>query len=220
MKYYIKSEHQNYGLYTSYLVQNEKGNLVWKALTASEALADDNAAWYITFNPKNCYYQLRNAATGDYVSYVSTGTNGIRTVAKATVGANENFHLMRSRVDVTIGSDDDAVAYRGYWIIHPERKSNPATLIAAANGAVSTASFSLGNSVAVQRWLLLSGEEVSQFEAAYLSTDIDRPVLDPSPASAVDVYSITGVRVRTHATTLEDLPSGIYIVDGRKVWVK
>lgn len=220
VKYYIKSEHQNYGLYTSYLVQNEKGNLVWKALTASEALADDNAAWYITFNPKNCYYQLRNAATGDYVSYVSTGTNGIRTVAKATVGANENFHLMRSRVDVTIGSDDDAVAYRGYWIIHPERKSNPATLIAAANGAVSTASFSLGNSVAVQRWLLLSGEEVSQFEAAYLGTDIDRPVLDPSPASAVDVYSITGVRVRTHATTLEDLPSGIYIVDGRKVWVK
>lgn len=220
VKYYIKSEHSNYGLYTSYLVQNEKGNLVWKTLTASEALADDNAAWYITFNPKNCYYQLRNAATGSYMSYVSTGTNGIRAVTKAEAGVNENFQLMRSRVDVTVGSDDKAVAYRGYWIIHPEHKSNPATLIAAANGAVSTASFNLGNNVAIQRWLLLSGNEVNEFEGAYLGTDIDQPVLDASSAPTEDVYSITGVRVRANATTLEGLPSGIYVVGGRKVWIK
>lgn len=220
VKYYIKSEHSNYGLHTSYLVQNEKGNLMWKTLTASEALADDNAAWYITFNPKNCYYQLRNAATGSYMSYVSTGTNGIRTAAKDEAGTNENFQLMRSRIDVTIGSDDDMVAYRGYWIIHPEHKSNPTTLIAAANGAVSTASFNLGNNVAIQRWLLLSGDEVNEFEAAYLGADIDQPVLGESSALAVDVYSITGVRVRTNTTTLDGLPSGIYIVGGRKVWVK
>ena len=121
------------------------------------------------------------------MSYASTGTNGIRTAAKAEAGANENFQLMRSRVDVTVGSDDKAVAYRGYWIIHPEHKSNPATLIAAANGAVSTASFNLGNNVAIQRWLLLSGNEVNEIEGAYLGTDIDQPVLDASSCFVISL---------------------------------
>ena len=218
IKYYIKSEHQNYGLYTSYLVQNEKNQLVWETLTASEALANERAAWYITFNPVNCYYQLRNAATGAYMTYVSTGTNGIRTATKTSIGANENFHLMRSRTDVTIGSDDAAMKVRGYWIIHPENKSNPATLVAASNGAVSTASFNLGNNVAIQRWLLLSGDEVTQFEGAYLGTDIEEPVMDEAP-KCVHVYNITGVCVRENATTLEGLPAGIYIVGGRKVLI-
>ena len=218
IKYYIKSEHQNYGLYTSYLVQNEKNQLVWETLTASEALANERAAWYITFNPVNCYYQLRNAATGAYMTYAATGVNGIRTVSKAEAGTNENFHLMRSRIDVMIGSDDAAMKVRGYWIIHPENKANPATLVAASNGTVSTASFNLGNNVAIQRWLLLSGEEVTQFEGAYLGTDIDEPVMDEAPKS-VHVYSITGVCVRENATTLEGLPAGIYIVGGRKVFV-
>ena len=218
IKYYIKSEHQNYGLYTSYLVQNEKGHLVWQTLTASEALANENAAWYITFNPVNCYYQLRNAATGAYMTYAATGANGIRTAAKAEAGANENFHLMRSRIDVKIGSGNDAMNVRGYWIIHPENKSNPATLVAASNGAVSTASFNLGNNVAIQRWLLLSGDEVTQFEGAYLGTDIEEPVMDEAP-KCVHVYNITGVCVRENATTLEGLPAGIYIVGGRKVLI-
>ena len=218
IKYYIKSEHQNYGLYTSYLVQNEKGHLVWQTLTASEALANENAAWYITFNPVNCYYQLRNAATGAYMTYAATGANGIRTAAKAEAGANENFHLMRSRIDVKIGSGNDAMNVRGYWIIHPENKSNPATLVAASNGAVSTASFNLGNNVAIQRWLLLSGDEVTQFEGAYLGTDIEDPVMDEAP-KCVHVYNITGVCVRENATTLEGLPAGIYIVGGRKVLI-
>ena len=218
IKYYIKSEHQNYGLYTSYLVQNEKNQLVWETLTAEEALANDRAAWYITFNPVNCYYQLRNAATGAYMTYVSTGTNGIRTATKAEAGANENFHLMRSRIDVKIGSGNDAMNVRGYWIIHPENKSNPATLVAASNGAVSTASFNLGNNVAIQRWLLLSGDEVTQFEGAYLGTDIEDPVMDEAP-KCVHVYNITGVCVRENATTLEGLPAGIYIVGGRKVLI-
>ena len=125
---------------------------------------------------------------------------------------------MRSRIDVKIGSGNDAMNVRGYWIIHPENKSNPATLVAASNGAVSTASFNLGNNVAIQRWLLLSGDEVTQFEGAYLGTDIEEPVMDEAP-KCVHVYNITGVCVRENATTLEGLPAGIYIVGGRKVLI-
>ena len=216
IKYYIKNEHKNYGLNNSYLVENERGYLVWEAMDATAATANDNAAWYITFNPENCYYQLRNAATGHYVSYSKTGVNGIRTVSKALATANENFQLMRSRIDVTVDVGDKQEAFRGYWIIHPEHTLNPTTFIASDNGATSTAAFNLNNSAAIQRWLLLSAEEAHRFEG---TTDIEEVEL-PAPNTPSDVYSITGVRVRTATTNLEGLPAGIYIVGGRKVLVK
>lgn len=216
IKYYIKNEHKNYGLNDSYLVENERGYLVWETMDATAATANDNAAWYITFNPENCYYQLRNAATGHYMSYSKTGVNGIRTVSKASAAANENFQLMRSRIDVTVDVGDKQEAFRGYWIIHPEHTLNPTTFIASNNGTTSTAAFNLNNSAAIQRWLLLSAEEAHCFEG---TTDIEEVEL-PAPGTHTDVYSITGVRVRTATTSLEGLPSGIYIVDGRKVLVK
>lgn len=216
IKYYIKNEHKNYGLNDSYLVENERGYLVWETMDATAATANDNAAWYITFNPENCYYQLRNAATGHYMSYSKTGVNGIRAVSKASATANENFQLMRSRIDVTVDVGDKQEVFRGYWIIHPEHTLNPTTFIASNNGTTSTAAFNLNNSAAIQRWLLLSAEEAHRFEG---TTDIEEVEL-PISSTHTDVYSITGVRVRTATTSLEGLPSGIYIVGGRKVLVK
>lgn len=35
--------------------------------------------------------------------------------------------------------------------------------------------------------------------------------------NAFDVYSISGCKVRTQTTTIEDLPKGVYIINGRKV---
>lgn len=174
IKYYIKNENEKFGLYTSYLVQNEKGMLVWKDMNAATALANDSAAWYITFNPKNSYYQLRNAATGRYMTYNSTGTNGIRTVAKASASTNENFHLMRSRVDAVVGSGDSEMKLRGYWIIHPEHKLNPTTLVAGNNGTTSTASFNLANTASVQRWVLLTAEEAANFDKACVEGLVDQ----------------------------------------------
>lgn len=166
VKYYIKNENEGRGLYDSYIVENTKGQLVWKSLSAEQALRNDSAAWYVTFNPKNCYYQLRNVATGHYMTYASTGTNGIRTASKEVAGTNENFHMMRSRKDVALGSGDAQMNVRGYWIIHPEHKQNPTCLVATTNGTVSTAAFSLTDAATVQRWLLLSANEVNRFESA------------------------------------------------------
>lgn len=166
IKYYIKNENTDRGLYTAYLKQNAKGHLVWEEMTAENALDNDSAAWYITFNPENCYYQLRNAATGHYISYSGTGNNGIRTASKTQVGSNENFHVMRSRVDLTLGSDDNNMTTRGYWLIHPEHKTNPTCLVASTKGGTSTAAFNLNNSATVQRWLILTADEVNKFNTA------------------------------------------------------
>ena len=142
IKYYIKNESKDRGLYTSYLIPNASGALKWVAMTADEAAANDSAAWYITFTPKNQYYQLRNAATGQYMTY----SGGIKTATKTTLTTNENWHLMKGRVDVD--------GQRGYWIIHPTNSWTPSCLQANANGNTGQATFNLANSAETQRWLI------------------------------------------------------------------
>ncbi|MCD8317819.1 MAG: hypothetical protein LUC45_02720 [Paraprevotella sp.] len=163
--YYIKNESETYGLYTAYLTSNDAGVLKWQEATTEEALADDNMAWYITFNPANDYYQLRNAATGKYLTYSGSS---FRVSEKATPSATENFHLMRGRIDVSAGTGANAFTTRGYWIIHPENQLNPPCLGARSGGRTETATFDLGNSADAQRWVILTGDEIQTFGSAVM----------------------------------------------------
>ena len=52
-----------------------------------------------------------------------------------------------------------------------------------------------------------------------LVSDIEE-VSVPFTNAPADVYSITGIRIRANATTLEGLPAGIYIVGSHKVLIK
>ncbi|MBP5424534.1 MAG: hypothetical protein J6Y33_00470 [Prevotella sp.] len=152
IKYYIKNEAQDRGLYTSFLKPNASGQLKWVEMTSTEAAANDSAAWYITFTPQNQYYQLRNAATGQYMTY----SGGIKTAAKTALTANENWHLMRGRVDVD--------GQRGYWIIHPESNWTPKCLQANANGNTAQATFNIANTAEAQRWLIMTIEQTKAAE--------------------------------------------------------
>ncbi len=160
LKYYIKSESENHGLRTAYLVETTAHNLEWQEMTAEEAADNDAAAWYISFTPANQYYQIRNAKTGYYITYASTGTNGIRTANHSKPQTADNFHLMRGRVDVASGR----VAQRGYYIIHPERTANPAVLNASSNGKTNTAGFNIAYAATAQRWLILTADEALNFD--------------------------------------------------------
>ena len=152
VKYYIKNEDENRGLHSAYLVETTSHTLQWKTMDAEEALENDAAAWYLTFTPGNQYYQLRNAATGYYMTYSS----GIKTAMHATPTAADNFHLMRGRVDVE--------GHRGYYIIHPESSANPPVLNAAANGNTATAQWNIAKSATTQRWLILTADEALNFD--------------------------------------------------------
>ena len=156
VKYYIKNEDESRGLYTSYLVETASHQLQWKNMTADEAAADDHAAWYLTFTPNNQYYQMRNAATGYYMTYNS----GIKTANHSKATSADNFHLMRGRVDVN--------GHRGYYIIHPESNANPPVLVANPSGKTASASFNIAKASTTQRWLILSNDEAKAFEAATL----------------------------------------------------
>ena len=157
VKYYIKSESEGHGLYTSYLVvENDK--VVWKVMSADDALASDAAAWYVTFNPKNSYYQLRNAATGRYMAHGGATATSASDIT--------NFHMMRSRADLTVGDGTKKVKVRGYWLVNPQRSPTPPCLTAADGGKVQSATFDLTDAAYAQRWVFLTKDDMEDFEQA------------------------------------------------------
>ncbi len=165
VKYYIKNESDGYGLYSSFLVEDANHKLKWQEMTAEEAAKNDAAAWFVTFTPGNQYYQLRNAATGYYMTYASTGLDGIRTVSRTQPTEAENFHFMRSRTDITTASGSLVTPQRGYWVIHPDNSSAaPGCLTASSNGATTVQSLNLADNKQVQRWVFLTAAQASDME--------------------------------------------------------
>lgn len=161
VKYYIKNEDENRGLRSAYLVETDSHTLQWKKMDAEAAVADDAAAWYLTFNPTNQYYQLQNAKTGYYMTYAS----GIKTAKHTTPTTADNFHLMRGRVDVE--------GHRGYYIIHPESTANPPVLNATANGNTAAGTWSISTSAKSQRWLILTASEAENFDNGNLDLALE-----------------------------------------------
>ena len=177
VKYYIKSESDNFGANTAYLTINSKGMLEWHDMSGAQAVANDSAAWYITYNPKNCHYQFKNVSTGRFITYYGTGRNGFRTAAKEVATTSEQFHLMRSRVDKVIGEGANKKVLRGYWIIHPENVLHPTCFVPMANNRTETASFDLANTAENQRWLIFTADEINDVEQASKSR-LNTQVLD------------------------------------------
>lgn len=158
VKYYLKSESDEHGLHTAFLTASDNGALKWEEMNGTDAMGNDHAAWHITFNPAKCYYQFRNVATGKYLTY-NTLRNQFRTIEKDAPGNTEDFHLMRSRTDVSIGG----FSTRGYWLIYPDNTAAPHCLGASTNGRTAVADFNLGDEAKTQRWLILPEEEIADF---------------------------------------------------------
>ncbi|WP_342088091.1 LamG-like jellyroll fold domain-containing protein [Dyadobacter sp. OTU695] len=168
-KYYIKVEDDKMGLYTSFLVENEAGQLVNKPLTGPNALNDDHAAWYFQFNPATGYYQIKNAATGKFFTYQGTMENGIGLGASNPASPAQSFQLMGARYNTSLGDEGNSVSAKAYWIVSPERNMSPPTLAAKADGTTGTQAFDFTDAAKAQRWLLLSAGQVESFQ--YLVVD-------------------------------------------------
>jgi hypothetical protein len=159
VKYYIKSESVDHGRYTSYLIPNADGTLQWREITTEQAAQNDSTAWYITFTPENQYYQFRNVATGQYISY----SKGLKTVARTQLTANDNWHLMKGRVDVD--------GQRGYWIIRSTATNwSPNCIVANANSKTGLKTFDISNAAVNQRWLIMSLAEMQAYEAKAIAS--------------------------------------------------
>ena len=207
IKYYLKCENQQRGRETAFLMPDENGELKWNALSTADAVRNDAAAWYITFTPANQHYQLRNAATGQYMTY---NNQAFKTTEKASPSVNEDFHLMRGRVDI------GKLKLRGYWMIHPQDSWDPVCLAATNNGSTTAAVFNLANNASAQRWLILTEKELQAFDLANGINDIATAKETPTRRQQ-GVFSLDGRKIADDASALPELPWGIYIVEGRKV---
>jgi hypothetical protein len=168
IKYYIKNESEAYGLFSSFLTETSDHKLQWQKMTAAEAVANDAAAWYITFTPNNQYYQFRNAQSGYRISYSS---NGFITASSPTVSSNQNFQLMRSRKDITDINGNTLAVSRGYWMLYPDNYDDtPPALTASANGAVGKSDFDISDNAAQQRWVILTEAESVEMDDAGLKS--------------------------------------------------
>lgn len=206
-KYYLKNEDPTRGLNTSFLVDNN-GTLTNDEMSATEATANDAAAWYLSFDPATQYYSFRNASTGRYL----TNSSGWRTMTATTPTANMKFQLMKARVNAT-----DSTTLRGYWIsLHASR--NPNTLFVSTAGKVGNAQFNIANSAKSQRWLILTADEAPQFDIATGISTIKADTDNTTATAAKGIYNLQGVKVADDANT--SLPAGIYIVNGKKYVVK
>ena len=204
VKYYLTNEAVDRGKLTSYLSADEGGRLSWMNVTADDAKNDDHAAWYITFNPAKQYYQLRNAATGQYLSF----SGGFKTVVRDTPTANEQLHLMKGRVKVAHGGK----AQRGFWLVHPTGTMTPNCMQANANGALGSATFNLANTSTRQRWLILTADELQE------TTGMEAPTIEQNISKEIcidGIYTLDGRRLNTEKAQLKP---GLYIINGRK-WV-
>ncbi|OJX90237.1 MAG: hypothetical protein BGP01_14595 [Paludibacter sp. 47-17] len=230
-KYYIKNESVARGMHTAYLVESAAGQLMYTDMTASAALADDKAAWYLDFVPATGYYRIRNASSGKYFSYKTTGAYGISLVARSTPTTVENFQLMGARSALTIGTGTNAFTTKGYWIVRPESTLTPPAFVALTNGSTGSASFNIASNSETQRWLILSEEEVIRFNQALpptalpsvaettLKLSVDRTLLTIEGIASeadISIFDSMGrsLAVETRVTDRFEthLDAGIYIV--------
>lgn len=161
-KYYIKVEDEELGLNTSFLVENESGQLANKVISATDVLNENHAAWYVQFIPSTGYYQIRNAATGKLFTYQGNNVIGLTAPSSATT---QSFQLMGARYNTVIGEGEMAFSTKAYWVVSPQPNMSPPTLGANADGSTSAVAFSFTDAATSQRWLLLTGENVKSFEA-------------------------------------------------------
>ena len=70
----------------------------------------------------------------------------------------------------------------------------------------------------------VSGGEAKNYELSYTNGKLivteASGIREISVKHPVDVYTLQGFKVRTKATTLEGLPKGVYVINGKKVVVK
>lgn len=215
-KYYLMSKDAEHGLGTNVLYQrNANGILAWnKTLTRQEL--SDSAAWYLEYDPQQCYYHIRNAATGRYLTHTSKGVVMAKKLTDKPM-SSEGFQLMPDRTDVTLGDGTSRFKTHGYWFCwdYDGVKAMAAGMvnIITKYGDVKGEDFNFSNEATTQQWVIIDEDELHILQALLPTGISEMPVAGTTPdASSRDgvVYDLQGRRVANPG-------HGLYIVGGKKM---
>lgn len=163
--YFIRNSDKNYGLKTSYLVDNN-GTLQLKALSITEAnTASNNAMWNITFNPTTQTYRIKNQTTGRYIYYVSDNANNGFKATTST--SNEiDLRLQLSFVDVVLGQGTSALTLDCYHLMRATSTPSPQAMCANSATMTGSTSFSNTNAATAQRWIITDADGLEDIDEA------------------------------------------------------
>lgn len=200
-KYYLKCESDKYATTTGFLTTDDSDLMQVEQVSKQEALVNDKYAWQITYNPVTCLYIIRNIGTGRYFSFIK---NRVRNAAYDVPGDTEEFQMMPSQKDYTIGT----FSCPTYGFVKSK------TALKGGSPTTSSALFTSKSSSTDQRWLVLDEEQLEEFYSQVEATAIREVKTDTGDINST-VYNLNGVKMNT-----ESLPKGVYIKNGKKVVVK
>ena len=148
---------------------------------------------------------------GSVTNYNDKYVNGILTITKAPLSVKVENVTREQYVE----NPDFVITYTGWKLDEDESvltKKPTATTTATKDSPVG------------EYGIVVSGGEAKNYDLKYqngLLTVIESTgIATISVTNPVNIYNIQGRMVRPKATTLEGLPNGVYIVNGKKLVVK
>ena len=148
---------------------------------------------------------------GSVTNYNDTYVNGVLTITKAPLTVKVEDATREQYLE----NPEFVITYTGWKVGDEESvlmKKPTATTTATKESPVGSYD------------IVVSGGEAENYELLYqngvLTVTESTGIATISAKNPVDIYTLQGRKVRTEAKTLEGLPKGVYIVNGRKVVVK
>ena len=144
-------------------------------------------------------------------NYNDTYVNGTLTITKAPLTVSVENVTREQYVE----NPEFVITYTGWKIGDDESvltKKPTATTMAVKDSPVG------------KYEIVVSGGEAKNYELNYvngiLTVTESTGISEISISNPVDIYTLQGHKVRAKAITLEGLPKGVYVVNGKKVIVK
>ena len=148
---------------------------------------------------------------GSVTNYNTTFVNGTLTIEKAPLTITANSYTIKQGEALPAFE----ATYEGF-------KNNETSTVLTKQPSITTTATSA--SAPGDYDISISGAEAQNYEISYVAGKLTITQSDGikmiSLDQPVDVYNLQGQKVLTNTTTLEGLPKGVYIINGRKVVIK
>ncbi len=184
LKYYITNEEN--GMMTKYL-KGDGSRPTYRLASLDEVLTDDSFAWQVHYDAYSGFYQLKNVATGKYMSYTSNFV--MRDVANLTPA--EDIHLMPCRYMTKIKVGTEEVEIKPYWMGRGNRDIEPEVLAvsSATSSTLKAPKLDFWDSSTTQHWAILSSEQlqnISEIENQFCADRLRQLVAGSKELVATD----------------------------------
>lgn len=148
---------------------------------------------------------------GSVTNHNDTYVNGVLTITKAPLTVKVGTYAKMEGED----NPEFTLTYDGF-------KNNETEAVLTKKPTATTTATK--DSPAGNYDILVSGGEAQNYELSYengmLTVTVSDGVATISVTHPVDIYTLLGYIVRKNTATLEGLPKGVYIVNGRKIVIK